>query len=620
MAPNFTLNDVLSAPEDPELLRQHLLSIGAVAPPPEPPTAPSIAPMEPVKPATPPPAVPADFKAPVRHTSGDTVNVGEVTLSPGAHPKIPALGTIQPVGGEPEMTNAGTPISDVVSPEEDAISAGVKIPQLKPLNFKERQALPMYSPGNPASANNPEFFANQIERIEDQKRNPYGSAENHPGVIGHILHGLALAGNIAGNIVSPERMENIPGTQLNRALREQTAEANEAAAQGRETAKELATEKTRHEMTMEDQASQKIDNLDRKLDETMRHNMSTEDLGLRKRGLMRDPNNPNQTVPVPEDQLSDDEKAALELKQAGVHQKEAAALVNRLKADPNSPQNAQIRERLRIMAQNAGTAAERVGLSRDEYLRDTLGVDHNGNPLPGITYDENGKPIGTKVRAGTSKALAEFNKSFEKPAEDKELSFKQMDKAYQEYQEARARGEELPTGAQSMVALSNHLSTTFGNVKGARITKDMIHEHLGARSISDAALVAVQRLTNGDVLSPAQWRAFHDLVSDARRNAWQEAGKEAVRADLPVDFLPEDLANDTAFTGSFKTPVVTTPGQAPTRKTGEGRGGSANAPAAWTPPAGAPSAAGVPDNKVLKDGTGKIVAVAKGGQWQQPKP
>ena len=48
----------------------------------------------------------------------------------------------------------------------------------------------------------------------------------------------------------------------------------------------------------------------------------------------------------------------------------------------------------------------------------------------------------------------------------------------------------------------------------ARDTKDMIQEHLGARSVSDAATVAIQKLTNGDVLSPAQWSAFHDLISN----------------------------------------------------------------------------------------------------------
>ena len=133
------------------------------------------------------------------------------------------------------------------------------------------------------------------------------------------------------------------------------------------------------------------------------------------------------------------------------------------------------------------------------------------------------------------------DKAYVQPAEQVEKSYQMMNHAYQEYRQAKAQGKELPAGAQSMLALSTHLSTTFGNVKGSRVTKDMIHEHLGARSISDSALVAVQRLTNGDVLSPDQWDAFHDLIAQSRKLSWNTAVKEAKRKDIPVDFLPKDL-------------------------------------------------------------------------------
>lgn len=140
------------------------------------------------------------------------------------------------------------------------------------------------------------------------------------------------------------------------------------------------------------------------------------------------------------------------------------------------------------------------------------------------------------------RTIAEHDKAYVQPAEAVEKSYQMADKAYREYQAARKAGKELPSGAQSMVELSTHLSTTFGNVKGARITKDMIQHHLGARSISDDALVAVQKLTNGDPLSPAQWNAFHELIGESRKISWQIAAKEADRKKIPVDFLPQDLA------------------------------------------------------------------------------
>lgn len=149
-------------------------------------------------------------------------------------------------------------------------------------------------------------------------------------------------------------------------------------------------------------------------------------------------------------------------------------------------------------------------------------------------------PDGTAV-APYSPKQKDFNKNFVNPAQSVEKSYQMMNNAYNEYQQAKANGQDLPTGAQSMVALSTHLSTTFGNVKGARITKDMIQEHLGARSVPDSALVAVQKLTNGDVLSPAQWDAFHGLITQSRNITWNQAASEAGRENLPVNFLPADL-------------------------------------------------------------------------------
>jgi hypothetical protein len=133
-----------------------------------------------------------------------------------------------------------------------------------------------------------------------------------------------------------------------------------------------------------------------------------------------------------------------------------------------------------------------------------------------------------------------------------------MDRAYNEYKDAKAKGKQLPTGAQSMLALSTHLSTTFGNVKGARVTKDMIEHHLGARSITDDALVAFQKLTNGDTLSSSQWTAFHDLVKQSRNVSWNIAVKEADRKHIPVDFLPDDIkgsAGTQPSTGSTLSPA-----------------------------------------------------------------
>ena len=74
----------------------------------------------------------------------------------------------------------------------------------------------------------------QLEKVREAKARPYGFAgaapspdfptglaPNHPGKLGHVLHALSVAGNIAGNIVAPGTMSLIPGTQLNLQDREQ---------------------------------------------------------------------------------------------------------------------------------------------------------------------------------------------------------------------------------------------------------------------------------------------------------------------------------------------------------------------------------------------------------------
>jgi hypothetical protein len=176
---------------------------------------------------------------------------------------------------------------------------------------------------------------------------------------------------------------------------------------------------------------------------------------------------------------------------------------------------------------------------------------------PGMTIAGNAEKPGESASANR-KDIATHDKAYVQPAEAVEKSYQMMDQAYKDYEAAKAQGKELPTGAQSMLALSTHLSTTFGNVKGARITKDMIQEHLGARSVSDTATVAIQKLTNGDTLSPAQWTAFHDLVKQSRDLSWQTAVKEAERKKIPVDFLPQDLQGKMGAGARGKAPAVGT--------------------------------------------------------------
>jgi hypothetical protein len=85
----------------------------------------------------------------------------------------------------------------------------------------------------------------QVERdkLIDEQRHPWGTAENHPGVVGKVGHVLSRIGNVAGDIVAPATMELIPGTDLNRRAREAGLENRIEAAKKEETAEEAVRQR-----------------------------------------------------------------------------------------------------------------------------------------------------------------------------------------------------------------------------------------------------------------------------------------------------------------------------------------------------------------------------------------
>ena len=61
---------------------------------------------------------------------------------------------------------------------------------------------------------------NQLQKVHWQQNNPWGTAENHPGNLGKVAHVFSNIGNIAGDIFAPDVMAHIPGTQMNREVKE----------------------------------------------------------------------------------------------------------------------------------------------------------------------------------------------------------------------------------------------------------------------------------------------------------------------------------------------------------------------------------------------------------------
>src|SRR5277367_188977 len=126
-----------------------------------------------------------------------------------------AIDKARPQGVLPNVQDVTPPQIGSPSMEAPGTLPNIGQPKTLPnLGFKERQALPNISPGvAPGSSS---FYRGKLEKLEDQKENPWGSEENHSGFLGKLAHIGAKVGNIAGDIFAPATMSLIPGTDLNR--------------------------------------------------------------------------------------------------------------------------------------------------------------------------------------------------------------------------------------------------------------------------------------------------------------------------------------------------------------------------------------------------------------------
>lgn len=410
-------------------------------------------------------------------------------------------------------------LKDLIPTQQQSdIAAG---PAPSPLSFPGIEPLPsMPAPLSPLVTSP----RKQQEQSLQQRIMGYENPAPKPGGFWHKLGQIAAAtGNIAGDIaLGGQTMAEIPGTWANKSMRHaqdvgelaglQKQDTEEQDAISRRALQEAQTGEARERTAeMPGEAAQRQELQDAQI-QNLLHPQAKDAFALWRQ---QNPNAPAQ------DWLSA-QAAAKPAKDVSTKED----LQNRIAVALQKGDQGEVKRLQDTLKAIDPVAQERVNIS-----------------LQGLGLREKG--LADQESKANRQDVREHDKAYVQPAESVEKSYQMMDHAYREYQDAKKQGKELPTGAQSMLALSTHLSTTFGNVKGARVTKDMIREHLGARSISDNAEVAIQKLTNGDALSPAQWDAFHDLIKQSRNLSWGTAIKEAARKKVPIDFLPKDLQSRT---------------------------------------------------------------------------
>lgn len=351
----------------------------------------------------------------------------------------------------------------------------------------------------------------RLRKLQSQDSNPYGSANNHPGIGGKILHALSVAGNIAGDIFAPNVMAETPGTQLYRQSQEGgltqrlkglTQQESEDEARAATTAK-----------TQEDTAEMPG---------------AAEDKHDESSALTREANARADELQHPQPSLA----------------QAYATAVQRAMAAGQDPQKDPVVQHL-----SDAIVALQPGQNKAPEAPKTIQLEVGGKPHQmgwdektgkyDVDMGESGeKPPTVNVNAGL--AGDRFNQENKnnalklyQPALDSAERFNVMT---QSYEKAVKDGDQ-----QAMLnLLANHLGMTMGLQKGARLTKDIITEAqqsqpwlagLKAHYDKDGYL-------SGVALSPRQMRQMVDLgksrFSEDMQKARNEAGYVGVTDDGPA--------------------------------------------------------------------------------------
>jgi hypothetical protein len=171
-----------------------------------------------------------------------------------------------------------------------------------------------------------------------------------------------------------------------------------------------------------------------------------------------------------------------------------------------------------------------------------------GGMAPGVFDKRTGR---TSVTAPTSTPIP---KEAQKPIEEALGTARGMDRLEsaqrQILQGVEKRGDmgiagggPYLNGPESMQFVANHIAMTFGAVKGARVGRDIIEQHIKARDLDQSVEAAAQKVLSGGVITYSQAQQMMDTAKINRKSAWQQAQAAATQYGVPDAVkLPQDLA------------------------------------------------------------------------------
>jgi hypothetical protein len=481
-----------------------------------------------------------------------------------AHPTTPAAGGIPAVGAAPSVAAA---------PDTSALTGGIPT-VAKPTTAQSHAAgKAEYSAQMPASPDalgykpfTPEYVQQEQKVADFKAAHPLGSSiSEKPGFLGKLEHGLATVGNIAGDALIPGVMSNIPGTQRNLAAQKAerfgefkgATEAQQKAAEtGLEQAETEAAKNPGGKEIAQQQAEMKFRasvapaiGLQEGTPEYARYvaTGSMQEGGKTPaeetyNSLLKATNPATGKPYTPQEALAEVTKAPAsnETQEDQRYEKIAADAKLGKAVSPEDKAWSDSYEKRKALGPQAAASAGAQNATLTPLINPTTGeIVGSFNTKTG-EFKPAAKGIGTATTAAGAgvgnKQTEAFNKDYVNPAESIERSYQMFQDAYRAIQSGDAK-----TGAEDMLLLSQHLGTTFGQVKGSRMNKDLIQEHKDAIGIQDRIERYANNLASGQMLSPDQRKEFGDLIANMRNLTWQIATKEASRNNQPINFLPPDV-------------------------------------------------------------------------------
>src|ERR1039458_3828703 len=368
---------------------------------------------------------------------------------------MPNAGPMQPQPIAPDVQDGASQLQSVSTPQLQKITGESPV---KPLNFHQREALPITTPDAPAGS----ISANQSQfsKLQDERVNHLGTPENHPGTLGKVGHILSTVGNIAGDVFAPGVMANIPGTDLNKRLQEHSLQG-EIAGQQKEKVAENATNSNT-------QVQQQKADTEQNVGESTANHLDAETDAINAAGAN------------PEDKKVGEYTNA-DGKQTVIFQKKDNSTYEKQFGDVNDknksvPPHVTYDSGIPVTV----TAGDKVYDINDPKLPPELKpLVASANRAHG-THVQESKDVAAagaaRTEAKEAKAPAnEFDKTTATNAA------KAVDTAHGadfRYRSMNSSVEPALKGDQQAMLnlLTNHIGMTLGMQKGARITKDILHE------------------------------------------------------------------------------------------------------------------------------------------------